>query len=210
MLDMELDRKLRALLQAAAEKIDRASFEQEPHFTSAFFGKLHEEEVRNSAGQYIRFKFSASNDRGRGSAEKQTGIDVGMVFEWTDQDGTIFQKAVLLQAKNHLLNLSAAENEELSNQCVKMGALTSSYVVMDCPYDQSIPKVCLAMTTTPYWVPPPVPLDEFLIHHVLACKQGDVAGNVVQIARQANRTVFVETNAPVPTSKPKPKQRPKK
>jgi len=207
MLDMELDRKLRELIQVAASKVDRESFSQEPHFTSAFFGKLHEEEVRNSAGQYIRFKFSASNDRGPGSAENLTGIDVGMVFEWTDQGGTVFQKAVLLQAKNHLLNLNSTNEKDLTDQCAKMKKFTTSYVVMDCPYDRSIPTVCLSRETPPYWVLPPLPLDEFLIDHVLACKQGDVARDVVHMAKRADRTVFVETNTPAPASKPRPKQR---
>lgn len=198
MLDEELRRKLRELLKSAALKIDRESFYQEPQFTSAFFGKLHDEEVSNSMGQYVRLKFSASNDRGPGTAESLTGIDVGMVFEWTDSNGIDFQKAVLLQAKNNLMKLNATEQDSLQQQCAKMKKITTSYVVMDCPYDRSIPTVFNSQTEPPLWEPPPVPLDEFLIDHVLACERGDANAEVVQIARRADRRLIVQTNTPTP------------
>src|SRR5690606_33861337 len=109
------------------------SFSQEPHFTSAFFGKLHNEELTNDNGQYIRLNFSASNDRGPRSAESITGVDVGMIFQWTYSDGRSFEKAVLLQAKNCLMHLNSNEQGSLRSQCRKMRKITSSYVVMDCP-----------------------------------------------------------------------------
>jgi hypothetical protein len=204
-MDEFLKDKLRALLASAASKIDRESFSQEPHFTSAFFGKLHKEQVSNGAGQFIRLMFSASNDRGPNSAEHNTGIDVGLVFQWVIPGEENFEKAVLLQAKNHLMNLDAKDQSDLSAQCKKMSQMTSSYLVMDCPYDNTIPTVCESQSGPPYWTPPPISLADYIVDYVLECKRGDVDTSVIQRARRADRRLVIQTNSPKPKLQPKAK-----
>ena len=200
-MDEQLECNLRELLRSAASKVDRNSFAQEPHFTSAFFGKLHNEEVHNSAGQYIRLKFSASDDRGPGTAESTTGIDVSMVFEWIDASGKSFEKAVVLQAKNRLMHLPSGEARSLRKQCKKMRAITHSYVVMDCPYDGSIPTLCNPAKKPPYWTPPPIALDDYLIDHIFTCTRGDTSDTVLGIAKRSDRRLVVTTNVPRPTTR---------
>lgn len=108
----ELLKKLKELLEKTAQKITRTQYGNEPNYTAAFFGKLTGEKIEVD-GQYIEFQFSISNDRGSSSAESHTGIDIGMVFTWHDDNGD-FEKAVLVQAKNNAIQHKTDSN--LKNQ----------------------------------------------------------------------------------------------
>ncbi|WP_267119577.1 hypothetical protein [Xanthomonas sacchari] len=206
-MDKEIKHKLRQLIATAASKIDRTSFWQEPHYTSALFGKLHNEIIKNDDGQYVHLMFSASNDRGPNSAENATGVDIGLVFKWIDINGKEFEKAVLLQAKNHLMNLKKADQESLEGQCKRMAEITSSYVVMDCPYDGSIPVIFDQNSDPPFWTPPPILFDNYIIDYILECKRGDTDDRVIEVAKRADRQLTIKTNAPRPRPKPKPAKR---
>jgi hypothetical protein len=203
-MEQELKDELRKLLLSAATKIDRVSYNQEPHYTAAFFGKLHKERIESKTGSFIELSFSSSDDRGRGSAESKTGIDLGMVFKWTDSSsGLAVEKAVLAQAKNNLFKLDARDSKDLSEQCQKMSQITSSYIVLDCPYDLSIPTICQSGSAPKYWKQPPIKFDEYLIDTVLQCLDGDFSEKVVKTAKRADRVLFVETNSPIPQSNAK-------
>lgn len=203
-MDQDLIDQFRALLQRAAKKIDRQSFEQEPHYTAALFGKLHNEQIHGKNGQYIELKFSSSNDHGPNTAEKRTGVDIGMVFRWLDPDtGEPFEKAVLAQAKNNLLNLPKKESIALMNQCEKMRQYTESFVAMDCPYDLSIPKIGQSSSAPPFWKQPLISLDDYLIDIVFQCNDGDTNGQIVEMAKHADRRVTITTNSPKPKSAPR-------
>ncbi|WP_143499919.1 hypothetical protein [Pseudomonas sp. Irchel s3a10] len=200
-MDEVLKFELRKLLESASSKIDRDSFSQEPHYTSALFGKLHGEKVLNKEGRYIKLSCSPSNDRGRGSAESKTGIDVGMVFEWEGVDGKIFEKAIMLQAKNNVETLNSQERKDLEAQCEKMAVITKSYLVMDCPYDCSVPNVYCPDTAPPFWKRPPFSLTDYLIDQVFPCTRGDSDAKVVSMARRSDRCLVVTTNLPKPKVK---------
>ncbi|QMT34432.1 hypothetical protein LNQ82_08480 [Conchiformibius steedae DSM 2580] len=193
----ELLIKLEELLENTAKKINRKQFNNEPNYTAAFFGKLSGEKIEFDE-QYIKFQFSVSNDRGRSSAESHTGIDIGMVFKWHDAAGT-FEKAVLVQAKNNVLKLQ--RDRDLECQCKKMSDITEHYVVMDCPYDCSIPKVYFSKSNEPpFWdVNKSVDLFNYLKDYVFKCTQGDISDKVIQGAKDSTRQLLIETNIPKPT-----------
>lgn len=200
-MDHELKALFKALLTKTAKDIDRISFEQEPNYTAAFFGKMHNEELTSSSGQKLKLTFSVSNDRGPGSAEKKTGIDIGMVFKWINQenDDVIFEKAIFAQAKNRLLELSTHEEAALAAQCQLMKRHTNSYITLDCPYDSTPPKICQSSDTMPYWKnDSPIELGEYLCDIVFECKDGDQTQKVIEMAKRSNRTFTIETNAPHP------------
>ncbi len=120
-----------------------------------------------------------------------------MVFKWTDENSqTVFEKAVFAQAKNKLLSLAPAAAKTLSDQCEKMAKISKSFVVMDCPYDRSVPKIGVSDTASPYWQKSLIGLDDYILDTVLACKDGDVTPNALEIARRADRCLVVSTNSP--------------
>ena len=213
-MDEKLLDQLRQLLERLAKKINRGQFHNEPNYTAAFFGSLSGERIE-AAGQYIEFKFSISDDRGPSSAEKHTGIDIGMVFEWETEDegkdeSIPFQKAVLVQAKNHVQKL--ANDKDLQEQCRKMRQITTHYIVLDCPYDCSIPNIYFSSETKPYWdfKQPPISLYNYLVNYVFQCRQGDTDENVIKGALDAKRTMWINTNAPKHTLTPdEPNNKPK-
>lgn len=194
-MDDELKEKFKELLHNTAKKIDRSSFQQEPHYTAAFFGKLHNEEIRvPGSDQFIKIECSASNDRGYGSAESKTGIDIGMIFSWEDETGNLFEKALLVQAKNNNNKL----DKNLESQCQKMLDITSNYIVFFCPDNQKIPEICRSNTEPPFWKEPLINFDDYLINTVFACKDGDTCSKVINIAKRSDRCLSVKTNAPRP------------
>ncbi|MDD4915929.1 MAG: hypothetical protein PHW13_12930 [Methylococcales bacterium] len=193
------------LLQNAALKIDRTSFWQEPQYTAAFFGKLHKERINNNTGEFVELLFSASNDRGKNSDENKTGIDIGMVFRWVDSNkNVIFEKAILAQAKNHLDTLNKAQANDLSKQCKKMSTITSSYIVLDCPYNSSIPKIRQHKSEYPFWDTPSISLDDYIADTVMECLDGDKKDEVIALAQRADRGhLIIKTNSPKPSKKQK-------
>ena len=201
-MDQVLKEGLRELLKSAAKKIDRIAFEQEPNYTAALFGKLHEERIESPSGQFLKLSYSISNDRGPNSAEKKTGTDIGMIFRWEDpQNGEIFEKAVLAQAKNYLHKLSNDEKTRLSEQCIQMSHFTKSYIVMDCPYDRTIPSICRSSDSPPYWSESTMRFDDYLVDVVLECHDGDTSKNIIEMAKRADRRMIIETNSPSPILK---------
>lgn len=212
-MDRQLKADLRRLIQDAAQKIDRASFNQEPNYVAALFGKLHNETVLGADGSYIRICCSASDDRGPSSAERRTGIDIGLVVEWkSDQDHTV-KKAVLLQAKKDLNELTASERKRLEEQCNQMRSLTQSFAVLDCASIGSLmPSVHDPLDVPPWWsANTAIPLDEYIADQVLACKRGDWSNEVVALALRADRRIVFETTAPIPTEEPtrRPRRQPR-
>jgi hypothetical protein len=203
-MDQKILNQFREFLLKISMKTKREQFGQEPHFTAAFFGNLNGEKFSSDSGEFLALTCSSSNDRGPNSAESKTGIDIGIVIEWQDSEGQkVFEKAILLQAKNRLNQLSHSEGVALQSQCKKMKNLTKSYGVMDCPYDGSIPKIGLSDTTEPFWKFPLISLDDYLIDTVFKCNDGDMNENVIHLARLADRRVNIKTNSPKPGSKPK-------
>jgi hypothetical protein len=197
-MDQFLKDELRKLIRRAAELVDRESFGQEPNYTAAFFGKLQGEKISNGKGQYIELKTSISNDRGPKSAESLTGIDIGFVFQWFDAKGLVYEKAILMQAKNHVAKLGKADIENLFEQCAKMSDVSKSFVVMDCPFDQRPPNIYDTDLPNAVLISPPVSLDDYLIDYVFPCTRGDDDPKVLKIARRADRTITVKTNGPKP------------
>ncbi|WP_278356267.1 MULTISPECIES: hypothetical protein [Idiomarina] len=199
-MDKELKDLLKSLLLSTANKIDRVSFENEPNYVAGFFGKLHNETLTSSSGQFLKLTSSLSNDRGPGTAESITGIDFGMIFKWVDPDGEIvFEKAILAQAKNHLFNLSNNEKFNLQSQCQKMSKLTSSYIAMDCPYNGSLPIICRSMGYPPFWDENNrLNLSDYICDIVLECLEGDISDKVVNAARRSDRGLVIRTNSPKP------------
>ncbi|KCV73838.1 hypothetical protein Y011_21485 [Vibrio parahaemolyticus VP49] len=114
--------------------MDRTSYENEPNYIAGFFGKLHNETLTSSTGQFLKIVTSTSNDRGPGTAEKKTGIDFGMVFKWVDSEKEIvFEKAVIAQAKNHLFNLSKKINRIFNlnaKRCPKLRIVMSPWIAL--------------------------------------------------------------------------------
>lgn len=199
-MDNTLKVGVKALFARAANLIDRESFEQEPNYTGAFFGKLHGESVEHE-GIVIDFKTSITNDRGPGSAESITGIDIGLIVSWEDENGEVKKvKAVLLQAKNHLYNMSKIDRENLNSQCEKMAKISDSYAVLDCPYDGSIPTICQRnKTPPPHWdINTKQDLADYLLDVVMECNDGDTNAEVIKIAKRADRCIKVKSNGPVP------------
>ena len=157
-----------------------------------------------ASGEFLKFTCSSSNDRGPNSAESKTGIDIGIVIEWQDSQGQkIFEKAVLLQAKNNLNKLTPSERRDLQSQCAMMKKLTKSYGVMDCPYDGSIPQIGRSDTAPPFWKFPLIYLDDYLINTVFKCKDGDTNDDVILRAKRADRSIHISTNSPKPIVQPK-------
>ncbi|MDH4602668.1 hypothetical protein [Pseudomonas syringae] len=208
-MEQYLQDELRKLIQKAAHLVDRDSFGQEPNYTAGFFGKLHGELITSPSGKYVELKFSVSNDRGPGSAESKTGIDIGLVFQWVDEAGLVYEKALLIQAKNYVEELSTSEKLDLFEQCKKMSNITSSFVVMDCPFDKKVPQV---YETRPIniLIKPPFSLDDYLIDRVFPCTKGDDDPKVVDLAKRADRNLTIKTNTPKPTNRNKPTTNPDK
>lgn len=205
-MEQYLQDELRKLIKKASHLVGRDSFGQEPNYTAAFFGKLHGEHISSPNGKYVKLNFSVSNDRGRGSAESKTGIDIGLVFQWEDEAGLVYEKALLIQAKNYVEQLSASERSVLFEQCEKMSKYTDSFVVMDCPFDQTVPN--LYETKKPnILIKPPLSLDEYLISRVFPCTVGDDDSKVIDMARRADRRLTIVTNTPKPTNTVKRKKR---
>lgn len=199
LIDPQIIDGFRAKLLDAAIRTSRDQFYQEPHYTSAFFGNLNRVMLTGDYGQYLSIICSASNDRGPNSAESKTGIDIGIVVKWVNpKSGEVFEKAVLLQAKNNLEGLYPSEILQLGEQCKMMKDHTLSYGVMDCPYDGSIPKIGRSSTNSPFWKTPLIALDEYLIDTVFKCEDGDASENVINIAKNAHRTMKIATNSPRP------------
>lgn len=199
-MDSPLKTGVKALFARAAKLINRDSFGQEPNYTGALFGKLHGESVEHD-GTIITFEASITDDRGPGSPEFITGIDIGLVVTWVDENGELEKvKAVLIQAKNHLYELPKKEAEGLDKQCEKMAALSNSYAVLDCPYDGSIPTICQRNTTPPpHWdVDTKQDLVDYLIDVVMECHDGDTDPVVIDVAKKADRCIKVKSNGPVP------------
>ncbi|HDZ9134289.1 TPA: hypothetical protein ACGFXY_003453 [Vibrio cholerae] len=211
-MEEELKELFKELLIATSEKMDRTSYENEPNYIAGFFGKLHNETLTSSTGQFLKIVTSTSNDRGPGTAEKKTGIDFGMVFKWVDSEKEIvFEKAVIAQAKNHLFNLSKKDKQDLQSQCEKMSKITDSYVAMDCPYDESVPLICRSSKQPPFWdEKSKISLAEYLCNIVLECLEGDTSKEVVDIAKRSDRGLVLKTNAPRPKIKNENKPKPKK
>lgn len=197
-MDESLKNDLRGLFKKAADLIDRDSFGQEPNYTAAFFGKLKGETFSLPSGEYVQLDASISNDRGPGSAEFKTGIDIGLILKWVN-DGVVYEKALLMQAKNHVDTLNASEILALFVQCAKMSKITSSYVVMDCPFDRTVPKVYETRPVNTL-IKPPFSLDDYLIDWILPCSRGDYNPKVVDLAKRANRALTITTNSPKPTN----------
>jgi len=195
---------LKDLIREATKTLDRSTFVQEPTYTAALFGRLHKREIWSPSGQFLKIEGVPSTDRGYGSAEKSSGIDIGLVLTWEDEIGNCDRKAVLIQAKNDVLSIRGTTNaaENLASQSRKMLAISQNSVVMECPVDSSEPQIFEAIGVPPGWSPPPMSLSDFLVDQVLSCKFGDFEGNVVAIALSANRTLHISTNAPIPRNKP--------
>lgn len=211
MIDEQLRGELFKLISNAASKIDRVHYGQEPNYTAAFFGKLHGETITNMNGQYIKFEFSVSDDRGPKSAEHETGIDIGMVFEWGNKDREIFKKAIIMQAKNNLRNLSPSQKIELNQQCATMARITDAAIVMDCPYDGSVPNIYESKSNTEPWNSSAIQLSKYIADYVLTCLRGDTREEIIDIARRADRgRLKVSTNMPKPTPNPQSNSRPPK
>lgn len=205
-MDQELIDSFRAYLTKVSKKINRTSFGQEPNYTAAFFGCLHEEKFMSKGREYLALKLecSVSNDRGQGSAESKTGIDIGIVVKWEDdQENSLKEKAILLQAKNKLPNIGTLDAKDLQEQCEKMKGITDSYCVMTCPYDGSIPKIARSSKISPFWKRPLISLDDYFIDTVFMCLDGDTENDVVERAKRADRTIQITTNSPVPSPKQK-------
>jgi hypothetical protein len=206
-MDQEIIIELRKFIKKVAAKTSRQQFEQEPHFTAAFFGNLNGEKFQSSSGEFLALTCSSSNDRGPNSAESKTGVDIGIVIEWQNNQGEkVFEKAVLLQAKNRLASLKPVDGKELQAQCEMMRKLTTSYGVMDCPYDGTIPQIGLSDIAPPFWKFPLVKLDDYLIETVFVCKDGDTNDDVISQAKRADRSLTIRTNSPKPAPKPKLKR----
>jgi hypothetical protein len=207
-MDKELKEMLKNFLLSIAKKMDRTSFQNEPNYVAGFLGKLHNETLTSSSGQFLKLTTSPSNDRGPGTAESKTGVDFGMVFKWVGPDGKVlFEKAILAQAKNHLFNLSNQDKKDLQTQCYKMSGITSSYVAMDCPYDKSLPEICRSTDKPPYWDEnTKQDLSEYLCDIVLECLDGDISDEVVNLAKRSDRGLVLKTNAPKPKLKNQHKQ----
>ncbi len=207
-MEDELKILLKELIRETTGRLDRTAYEQEPNYTAALFGSLHGRTLLSPTGQYIKIHAAPSNDRGPAASERITGIDIGLVVVWEDNYGNKAEKAVLIQAKNRLERIigSGVEATRLASQCHRMLGVSSSAVVMDCPYDLSVPNVYEAVGAPPGWTPPPMPLDTYLVDRVLECKDGDFEEEVVRIAKRADRSVTVTTNAPRPTARPRAKQ----
>lgn len=87
-----------------------------------------------------------------------------------------------------------------------MRSITEHYVVMDCPYDCSIPKMYFSKSTPPFWdIDKSVNLYDYLKDYVFQCTQGDTNDTVKQGAKDAARKLFIKTNVPRPTLTSKPK-----
>lgn len=208
-MDSALKVGVKALFARAAKLIDRESFEQEPNYTGALFGKLHGESVEHG-GIIINFKASITNDRGPSSAESITGIDIGLIVSWEDENGEVNKvKAVLMQAKNHLYNISKTDRDNLNAQCEKMAKISNSYAVLDCPYDGSIPTICQRKKTPPpHWdIDTKQDLADYLIDVVMECNDGDTNPEVIEIAKKADRCIKVKSNGPVPAYTPTKKRK---
>lgn len=211
-MEEELKTRFKELLTSTSKKMDRTSYNNEPNYIAGFFGKLHNETLTSSTGQFLKIVTSTSNDRGPGTAEKRTGIDFGMVFKWVDSEKEIvFEKAVIAQAKNRLFTLSNKDKQDLQSQCEKMSKITNSYIAMDCPYDQSIPSICRSSKQPPFWDEnSEIDLAEYLCDIVLECLEGDTSKEVIDIAKRSDRGLVLETNAPRPKIKNENKPKPNK
>lgn len=187
----------------AARKINRTQFGQEPQYTAAFFGNLAGEKIIDPAtGEFLELTCSISDDRGYNSGEKRTGTDIGIVVRWENPiSNEVFEKAVLAQAKNELYKASPAVIQDLNEKCALMADITSSYFVLDCPYDRSIPTLQRRQLDS-LWGGPHISLDDYLINTVFPCQDGDTRDYVIEVAARADRTITLTTNGP----KPKPKK----
>lgn len=198
-----LEQGLRELMARAAAKINRTQFGQEPQYTAAFFGNLAGEKIIDpTTGEFLELTCSISDDRGRNSGEKRTGIDIGMVVRWEDPvSNNVFEKAVLAQAKNRLNSASSTVINDLNEKCERMAGITPSYFVLDCPYDGSVPSLKRPQTGV-LWGGPLIALDDYLINTVFPCQDGDTRDEVIEVAKRADRTITLTTNGP----KPRPKK----
>ncbi|WP_157178798.1 hypothetical protein [Herbaspirillum rubrisubalbicans] len=197
-INKNLAKRLREVFAEAASEVERKSFSQEPQYTAAFFGKLAKKKIIDPVtNQSVQFETSVSDDRGRNTAEKNTGIDIGFVLRWDDGAGSVFEKAILMQAKNRLGKLSGSAKTDLIQKCQLMAKITRSYVVLDCPFDGSIPQICQSDSST-YWRQPPISLADYLVDIVAECKDGDTTAQVLEIAQRADRIVKATIFGPKP------------
>lgn len=195
---------LEYLINKISSKILRDNFSQEPAYTSAYYGNLHESKILDqSTGLEIDIQCSISDDRGPNSAEKRTGIDIGLIVKINDTNtGTITNKAIFLQAKNN--PLSGKSKHELLEQCSKMRNYTEHYAVVSCPSDTSNPIVYLPSSNPPFWDRnSSMSLVDYIADEIMPCNAGDQNSQIIEVANRSDRLINLTINGPIPKQKKK-------
>lgn len=191
-------------LSKAFRELDRISFQHEPAYVIALLARLLGK-IELEDGRYINFKTSSTNDRGTGSAEKEFGADFGLVLTWSE---TNEKKAILGQAKNgYIEKLGGNDLLSLNQQCKKMAAITSQFVVLQCPQtDGAEPHIFLGENNE--WVPPPILFTEFILDQVMGCCYGDTEQTTAERIERSDLKNLLEISTNLPKPRPRAKIKP--
>lgn len=210
-----LKSKLSNILISIHNQFNGGSHVSEDAYFISFFACLSREKIKVGE-KFIEFKTSKINDRGKNSAESIGGCDLGIVFDWVNDDRVIFNKGVIGQAKNNT-ELSADKRKTLKIQCDKMRKFTKYSIVLFREKNQP-PGIIMAtdikddMDINKHYADNKISLCDFIIDKVLACYFGDTDKDKIDKMKRSDLGIelIVKTNLkPQPEPKPQPESKPK-
>lgn len=184
---------------------NRSAFSQEPNYVMSLIGALKLIDIWGDDGSHIVLSASGTDDRGPGAAENKYGADFALIFDGIGAEPVT--KAVLGQGKpGPATSMTANERQRLDSQCLKMSRVTSEYLVLEAPWvDGEVPLVRLGTGGGAY-AQKTIPLDDYLVDHLVACTHGDRDQNVIDRAMNSQLAkVFVKVEKPSPALRSKTK-----
>lgn len=172
--------ELRKVLREVIREVDVNRFNQEPTYVCALLSKLDGKKLFVNPEQVI-IRSTIVSDRGANSAESKYGADFAVILEIYNDDGTIFKKAILGQAKKGAISSRSGDlPATLKKQVEKMSKYTDHILIMETPDDILLaPRVRMQNPKNPKLEKEIYALEDYLLDYFIACTHGDLREDFV-------------------------------
>lgn len=173
----------------AISAIEPSRYQQEPSYIAGLAGRLHGV-AYNGKDARVVFESTVVADRGPGSAESWSGVDLAITASISDARSTI-RKAILVQAKmGQVGDLAVADLTDLLEQIAQMKRPTRSPQVMEILEENGrrIPRMVSGnrlFDNEPYRG---MDLEDYFVRRVLTTLDGDTRRHFVTGVQESRLT----------------------
>lgn len=182
---------VRRYVSRAVASVDPRRYNQEPAYSAALARALEGTAYEGPHG-LVKFQSTVVNERGRGAAQKWSGVDLAITADVSDRK-THVQKAIIVQAKKgSLSDLSNAEARRLRRQIEDMRQLTKHPKVMDIPRrgSKADPGMYSGFVYNARGKPKRYSLADYFVQRVLTTLDGDTRQRFVHGVQDSRLTTL--------------------